>query len=85
MSLLFLDLEVGVAGDPEWVMVDDLHAREQRIEMGGDHLLERHEPLAIGHDHEAGQDRRHLDPGEAGHPGRGLRTNTAKLSERLEM
>ena len=43
----------------------DLHAGEQRVEVGGDDLLERHEALAVGHDHEAGQQQRHLDPGEA--------------------
>ena len=32
--------------------------------MGGDHLLERHEPLAVGHDHEPRQQVGHLDPGE---------------------
>ena len=58
---------------------------EQRVEMGGDHLLERHEPLVRRRHHEARQDRRDLDPGEPGHPGRGSRTNTARLSERLEM
>ena len=34
------------------------------VEVGGDHLLEGDEPLAVGHDHEAGQDRRDLDPGD---------------------
>ena len=37
------DLEVGVAGDAEDVVVGDLHAREQRVEVVRDHVLERHE------------------------------------------
>ena len=43
----------------------DRHAGEERVEVGGDDLLERHEALAVGHDDEAGQRRRHLDPGDA--------------------
>ena len=38
---------------------------EERVEVGGDHLLERHEALAVGHHDEAGQQQRHLHPGEA--------------------
>ena len=34
-------LQVGVARHPEDVALDDLHAREERIEMVGDHVLER--------------------------------------------
>ena len=37
------DLEIGVAGDPEDVAVGDLHAREERVEVVGDDVLERHE------------------------------------------
>ena len=44
---------------------DDLHAREQRVEVGRDHLLERDEALAVGEPEEAGEQRRHLHPGEA--------------------
>ena len=40
------DLEVGVARDAEHAAVDDLHAREQRVEVGGDDLLERDERVA---------------------------------------
>ena len=65
VGLLLLEREVGVAGDPEGEGLHDLHAREQLVEVGGDDLLERHEALAVGHDHEAGQQRRHLHPGEA--------------------
>ncbi len=45
-------------------MVDHVHAREQLVEVVRDDLLEE-EPLAVGHDDEPGQQRRHLDPGEA--------------------
>ena len=41
VGLVLLDVEVGVAGDPEQVGLDDLHAREQRVQVGGDHLLQR--------------------------------------------
>ena len=37
------DLEVGVAGDAEQVVADDLDAREQRVEVLGDDVLERDE------------------------------------------
>ena len=37
------DVEVGVARDPEEVVGDDLHAGEERVEMAGDDVLERHE------------------------------------------
>ena len=37
------DLEVGVARDAEEAVADDLHAREQRPEVGGDDVLERDE------------------------------------------
>ena len=44
---LVVELEVGVAGDAERVVREDLHPREQRVEVRGDHLLERHEALAV--------------------------------------
>ena len=40
-----------------------LHAGEQRLEVLGDDVLERHEPLLADGD-EPVEDRRHLDPGE---------------------
>ena len=55
VGLLLLEGEVGVAGDPEREVLLDDHPREQLVEVGGDHLLEGHEPLAVGHDHEPGQ------------------------------
>ncbi len=65
VRLVLLEGEVGVAGDPEGVVVADGHPREERVQVGRDHLLERHEALAVGHHHEAGQRRRHLHPGDA--------------------
>ena len=59
------ELEVGVAGDAERVVLEHLHAGEQRVEVRGDHLLERDEARAAGHRDEAGEQRRHLDPREA--------------------
>ena len=41
------DVEVGVAGDPEVAVVDDLGAGEERVEVGGDRLLERDEGGAL--------------------------------------
>ena len=38
---VLLDLDVGVAGDPEDVVRDDLEAREQLRQVGADELLER--------------------------------------------
>ena len=35
-------VEVAVAGHPERMVVDDLHAREQRLQVERDHVLERH-------------------------------------------
>ena len=65
VGLVLFEGQVGVAGDPEGMVLPDRHAGEQGVEVGGDDLLERHEALAVGHDHEAGQHRRHLDPGDA--------------------
>ena len=42
------DLEVGVAGHPEDVVVGDLHAREQRVEVVGDDVLERDQQRRLG-------------------------------------
>ena len=41
------DLQVGVAGDAEEVVVDDLHPREKRAQVVGDHFLQRHERDAL--------------------------------------
>ena len=44
---LVTDGEVGVAGDPEVAMVDHLGAREERVEIRRDRLLQGHERLAV--------------------------------------
>ena len=69
VGLVDLDLDVGVARDAEGVVLDDRHPREQPVEVGGDHLLERHEPASAGELEEPGQERRDLDPREAAHAG----------------
>ena len=67
-------------------MLEDLHAREELIEVGGDHVLERHEAAVLRERQEPLEQRRHLDPREvrcARRPGRAART--ARFSERLQM
>ena len=59
-----IELEVGGSGDPERVPGQDLHAREEQVEVGGDHLLERHERRRVVGGQEALEQRRHLDPRE---------------------
>ena len=46
-ALLLLQLEVRVSGQAEDRMTDDLHAREQDLEVGRDDLLDGDEPLAV--------------------------------------
>ena len=60
------DGEVGVAGDAEVAVVDHLGAGEERVEVGGDHVLEGDEPGAVlaHRDEAAEQLLRHLDPGD---------------------
>ena len=43
LGLVLLDLDVLVAGDAELVVLDDLHAREQLVEVVGDQVFERDE------------------------------------------
>ena len=45
LGVVLLDLEVLVAGDPEGVVLEHLHAGEQPLEVVADDVLERHEPL----------------------------------------
>ena len=54
---LVVDLEVGVARDAEDVVVDDLHAREERVQVLGDQVLERDERAPVADRDEA---REHL-------------------------
>ena len=63
VGLVLLDREVGVAGHPEEVVLLDLHAREQRVEVGLDDLVDEDEAMRLDL-HEAGQDLRDLDPRE---------------------
>ena len=65
LVVIVVDLEVGVAGDPEGVPAQDLHAGEERLEIGADDLLQRHELVGRDQRHPARQDLRHLHPGEA--------------------
>ena len=72
VRLVLLDREVGVARDPEQVVLEDLHAREQDVQVGRDDLLQQHVG-ARAHLPQPGQHRRHLDAREAslaGRPGR---------------
>ena len=47
VGLVLLDREVGVAGDPEQVVLDDLHPGEQQVEVGLDDLVEQDEPVRL--------------------------------------
>ena len=47
-GLVFLDLEIGVAGDPERKRRDHLDVGEQQVEVGGDDFLEPHEVTRAG-------------------------------------
>ena len=86
VGLLLLEGQVGVAGDPERVVALDVHPREQRPEVGGDHLLEGHEALAVRHAPATRAAPAAPSPGRSGaRPPTGSRTMTARLSDRLEM
>ena len=64
---VLLDLQVGVAGHPEQVMLDDLHPGEQRAQVCRDEFLQRQEAVrpAAGLDgHQARHVVGYLDPGE---------------------
>ena len=63
LCVVFLDLDVFVAGHSEGVVLHDLHAAEELIEVVRDHVLQRDVP-PLGQRDEAGQHARHLDPGE---------------------
>ena len=67
LRLVLLDLEVGVARQAERVVRDELHAREQPVQVRGDHGLERDEPLAVGERDEPREQRRHLHAREPAH------------------
>ena len=63
LGVVLLDLEILVAGDPEGVELQHLHAGEQPLEVLADDVLERHEALVAEGD-EAAERGRHLDPCE---------------------
>ena len=68
VGLLLLHLEVGVAGDAERVVVEDLDTGEEAVEPRGDDRLERHEAGVTGvagQCDESWQDGRDLDAREA--------------------
>ncbi len=71
VRLVLLDREVRVAGDPEEVVLEHLHAGEEDVEVGGDDLLEQHVRPDADFP-EPRQHRRHLDPREAPLPGVGV-------------
>jgi hypothetical protein len=62
--VLVLQLEVGVARDPERVVREDVHPGEQTIEVRRDHLLDRHEAGLVGQRQEPRQHGRDLHAGE---------------------
>ena len=66
---VLVDLELGVAGDPEQVALDHLHAGEELAQVGRDELLDAGSDAAAPRlvpvdPDEAGHVVRHLDPGE---------------------
>ena len=75
LGVVLLDLEVLVAGDAEGEVLLHEHPGEELVEVAGDDVLERHEPLALDvgvdvllDEDEPRQARRHLDPGEVLRP-----------------
>ena len=67
LGLVLLDDDVLVAGETERVVVEDLHPREEVVEVVRDELLERevaHGVAVAGDVDEAREHRRHLEPGE---------------------
>ena len=65
---VLVHLQVPGPGDPEHVMLEHVKADEQLGQVRRDHVFQRHEPV-LAHGEEAGQQRRHLHPGEHGHAG----------------
>ena len=54
IGVVLLDLDVFIAGHAEGVVLEDVHAGEEVVQMCRDDILERHEALVIDA-HEAGQ------------------------------
>ena len=83
VGFTFGQREVGVAGDAEGVVLDDLHAGEQDRELVLDDLLERHETVTVREREEAWEQRRHLDPREAAVPGAGVEHVHAQVQRQV--
>ncbi len=67
LGLVLLDHDVLVAREPERVVIEDLHAGEEVVEVVGDELFEREvaHGVAVARDvHEPREHRRHLEAGE---------------------
>ena len=47
VRLVLLELQVGVARDAEEVRLQDVHAGEEHVQVGGDDLLEQHELVRL--------------------------------------
>ena len=69
VRLVLLDREVGVAGHAEEVVLLDLHAAEQEVEVRLDHLVDQHEAAGLDLE-QPRQDLRDLHAGEPALPGR---------------
>ena len=65
VGLVLLEREVGVARHPEQVVLEDIHPREQHVEVRLDDLVDQDEVIRLDFD-EPRQDRWNLDPGEPG-------------------
>ena len=72
LGVVLLHRQIGVPGDPEGMVLGDGHQREDAVQVGGDHLLHRHQPASVRQRHQAGNDRWDLDPGDPGLPGGGV-------------
>ena len=70
-GVILLDLDVLIARDAEGVVLEDVHAREEVVQVGRDDILERHKALRADSD-ESRQGRGHLDAGKELGPGHGI-------------
>ena len=78
-------LEVGVAGDAERMVRDDVHPGKQAVEVCGDDLLDRDEARVISEGNEARQHRRHLHAAKRSSSVCGSCTTTARFNDKFEM
>ena len=85
LGVVLLDLQVLVAGDPEHVVLQHLHAREQLLQVRGDDVLQR-DVAAAGRPPGSGTAAAAPSPGRSARwPLTGLRTTTARFRDRPEM